>query len=87
MTCVECGRRNVTDKPRSPDGDYDTLDLETRGQQPQYDVIPRDQRHSGRHQAPDDTAADDYVTLDTETLGQQNPYDDIRPAIYLELSG
>jgi len=79
MTCVEC--RNVTDKPRSSDGDYDTLDLETQGQQPQYDVIPRDQRHAGRHQAPRDTAADDYVTLDTETQAQQHPYDVIRPTI------
>jgi len=67
MTCVECGHRNVTDKPHCPTDDYDTLDLERQGQQPQYDVIPRDQRHARRHQAPRDTAADDYVTVNTET--------------------
>jgi len=67
----------VTDKPRSSDDDYDTLDLETQGQQPQYDVIPRDQRH----QAPGDTAADDYVTLDSETQAEQHPYDILGPTI------
>ena len=38
-------QRHSSDKPRPLD-DYETLDLETRGQQPQYDVMPRAERQS-----------------------------------------
>jgi len=74
--CIQCVRRNPTDdKPDSAAGVYDALDLETRGEQPHYDVMPRDQ------QVPRDTAAGDYVTLDSDTRAQQHPYDVIGPAI------
>lgn len=76
MTCVECRSASsaAVDKSDSAAGDYDTLDLETRGQQPHYDVMPRD-----LHQR--DTAADDYVTLDADSQAQQHPYDVVRPTI------
>ena len=74
--CIQCVRRNPTDdKPDSAAGVYDALDLETRGEQPHYDVMPRDQ------QVPRDTAAGEYVTLDADTQAQQHPYDVIGPAI------
>jgi len=67
----------VTDKRASAD-DYATLDRDTQAQQPQYDVMQLDQRHTPRHH---DTTADDYVTLDTDSQGQLPHYDVIRPTV------
>ena len=71
-------QQHSSDKTRPSADDYATMNVQTQGDQPQYDVIQLDQHHEPRGTS----SADGYATLGTATLGEQHQYEDFQPHQY-----
>ena len=71
-------QQHSSDKTQPSADDYATINVQTQGNQPQYDVIQLDRRHGPRVTS----SSDGYATLGTPTLGEQHQYEDFHPHQY-----
>ena len=65
-------QQHSSDKSQPSADDYATINVQTQGDQPQYNVIQL------QHHQPGGTSADGYATLGKATLGEQHQYEAIQ---------